>query len=152
MAPRFKTIDGRLHKLIDGEYLPQEDMGFWNNEMPPGSLGILDPRVWMNLPNMRDRVKRETSANLPKDYKEQELKHRLAATKPSIYTESGQVIPRNKQISLVDPVPKSSQSKSEIKKENVDKNVWRHDIDLGVASIPETSATESKKGWVDRKT
>ena len=30
--PKFKTIDGRLHKLIDGKYVPQQEMGFWDSD------------------------------------------------------------------------------------------------------------------------
>ena len=27
--PKFKTIDGRLHKLVKGKYVKQNDLGFW---------------------------------------------------------------------------------------------------------------------------
>ena len=30
--PKFKTIDGRLHKLINGKYVPQQEMGFWDSD------------------------------------------------------------------------------------------------------------------------
>lgn len=30
--PKFKEINGRLHKLINGKYVPQQEMGFWDSD------------------------------------------------------------------------------------------------------------------------
>ena len=72
MAPAFKTINGRLHKLINGRYVQQDDNQIWKwiekgYQENPGALGILDPRVWGAMPNTKKNISTLGTNQKPKN-------------------------------------------------------------------------------------